>query len=141
MSSVPQRPLRRALPEAVKELLFTAAALVVLAVLLLPVFHFHFEGLYNQDRANLDLRNIEQALQLQVHRQGRLPTQEEGLDALVKSGALEALPMDPWRRPYRYSLLGDDEVELSSLGADGTPGGDGTDADLVRRFTPELLSR
>jgi general secretion pathway protein G len=39
--------------------------------------------------------------------------------------------MDPWGRPYVYKSPGDhSEVDLSTLGADGQPGGTGENADV-----------
>ncbi|CAN5268778.1 type II secretion system major pseudopilin GspG [soil metagenome] len=38
---------------------------------------------------------------------------------------------DPWHRDISYSASGDNGFELRSLGADGKPGGDGADKDLV----------
>lgn len=42
--------------------------------------------------------------------------------------------LDPWRRGVQLRTPGRDggEFELVSLGADGQPGGDGVDADIVR---------
>lgn len=76
---------------------------------------------------------------------GRLPTQAEGLQALnVAPGEERAkarwrgpyldgdMPIDPWGNPYVYSLPGANgqPFALYSLGADGKPGGEGTDADI-----------
>jgi len=43
------------------------------------------------------------------------------------------IPMDPWGRPYLYRYPGEhgDEPDLVSLGADGQPGGEGINADIV----------
>jgi general secretion pathway protein G len=43
------------------------------------------------------------------------------------------IPLDPWGRPYLYRYPGEhgDEPDIVSLGADGQPGGDGNDADIV----------
>ena len=43
------------------------------------------------------------------------------------------IPMDPWGHPYLYKYPGDhgDEPDLISLGADGAPGGEGNNADIV----------
>ena len=41
--------------------------------------------------------------------------------------------MDPWAHSYGYKYPGDhgDEPDLVSLGADGQPGGEGNNADIV----------
>ena len=43
------------------------------------------------------------------------------------------VPNDPWGRPYLYKFPGDhgDEPDVVSLGADGQPGGEGNNADVV----------
>ena len=41
------------------------------------------------------------------------------------------LPADPWGRPYIYQQPGEHgELDLSSLGSDGRPGGTGDAADI-----------
>ena len=43
------------------------------------------------------------------------------------------VPLDAWGRPYLYKYPGEhgDSPDLVSLGADGKPGGEGYDADIV----------
>ena len=43
------------------------------------------------------------------------------------------IPLDPWGRPYIYKYPGDhgDEPDIISYGADGQPGGDGENADIL----------
>lgn len=72
---------------------------------------------------------------------GRYPTTEEGLEALQTNPGLDGwdgpylkkeIPLDPWGRFYVYKVPGEHgEYDLISYGADGTPGGDGENADLV----------
>ncbi|HLK68891.1 MAG TPA: type II secretion system major pseudopilin GspG [Bryobacteraceae bacterium] len=71
------------------------------------------------------------------------PTTEQGLIALrIKpqdanqwNGPYleQDVPKDPWGRDYMYKFPGDhgDEPDIISLGADGAPGGDGINADVV----------
>lgn len=71
------------------------------------------------------------------------PTSEQGLAALrVKPEGIDQwngpylpkdIPNDPWGRPYIYKFPGEhgEEPEIVSLGADGQPGGDGINADIV----------
>lgn len=88
------------------------------------------------------LRGAIETFRLEV---GRLPTTDEGLEALVKPPADErakarwrgpyldeALPVDPWDNPYQYSTPGRDGLPfaLYSFGADGKAGGEGNDADV-----------
>jgi general secretion pathway protein G len=74
---------------------------------------------------------------------GTYPQTEQGLNALRQQPAgleqwhgpyLEKdVPVDPWSHPYLYKFPGDhgDEPDITSYGADGQPGGSGTDADIV----------
>ncbi|MCC6591401.1 MAG: type II secretion system major pseudopilin GspG [Bryobacterales bacterium] len=74
---------------------------------------------------------------------GMFPTTEMGLGALRNRPANvnlwngpylpQDIPMDPWGRPYMYRYPGEhgDEPDIVSLGADGQPGGEGINADIV----------
>ena len=74
---------------------------------------------------------------------GVYPPTSQGLQALrVKAGDLpnwagpylpKDVPLDPWGRPYEYKYPGEhgDEPDLISLGADGQPGGDASNADIL----------
>jgi len=74
---------------------------------------------------------------------GSYPATELGLQALrVKPENVaqwggpylpQDIPLDPWARPYLYKYPGEhgDEPDVMSLGADGQPGGEGDDADIV----------
>jgi general secretion pathway protein G len=74
---------------------------------------------------------------------GRYPTTEEGLNALVVAPAGEstgwggpylkkAVPVDPWGHAYLYVSPGEHgDVDLSSFGKDGRPGGKDENADVT----------
>lgn len=74
---------------------------------------------------------------------GTFPTTEQGLKALraAPQGVSQwngpymqkEIPMDPWGHPYVYKFPGDhgDEPDIVSYGADGQPGGEGVNADIV----------
>ncbi len=71
------------------------------------------------------------------------PSTEEGLKALrVKPQNVnrwegpylpQDIPNDPWGNAYIYKYPGEhgDEPDITSLGADGQPGGEGINADIV----------
>ena len=92
--------------------------------------------------ARTDVNNLNQALKLYKLDNQRLPSTEQGLQALVVRPAaspvpanwkpyLDKLPNDPWGRPYQYLNPGvKGEVDVMSLGADGQPGGEGKNADV-----------
>lgn len=73
---------------------------------------------------------------------GRLPTTEQGLEALMTqpSGVTKwrgpylkkSVPPDPWGKPYQYKQPGEHgDFDIVSFGRDGKPGGQGDDADIV----------
>ena len=72
------------------------------------------------------------ALQTFHIEQGRFPTTEEGLQS-IRPYLSKDLPNDPWGRPYVYKYPGDHgpEPDITCYGADGQPGGDGVNADIV----------
>jgi general secretion pathway protein G len=74
---------------------------------------------------------------------GNFPSTDLGLAALrVKPDGVQQwagpympkdIPLDPWGHPYLYKFPGEhgDEPDIVSLGADGTEGGEGNNADIV----------
>ncbi len=74
---------------------------------------------------------------------GTFPTTEQGLEALrVKPAGApkwngpylpQEVPRDPWGHNWAYEFPGDhgNEPDIISYGADGRPGGDGINADIV----------
>ena len=94
--------------------------------------------------AKQDIGTIMQALNLYRRDNGRYPTQEQGLRALIekptiqpvptiwKDGRyLERSPNDPWGNAYQYLNPGvHSEVDVLSYGADTKQGGEGNDADI-----------
>ncbi|MCX7205022.1 MAG: type II secretion system major pseudopilin GspG [Proteobacteria bacterium] len=94
--------------------------------------------------AKQDIRSVVQALKLYKLDNGRYPSTEQGLKALVEKpsaapvpnnwktgGYLEKLPKDPWGSDYLYLSPGiKGEIDVMSYGADGQQGGEGTDADI-----------
>jgi len=73
--------------------------------------------------------NLKLALRIYQSDNGAFPTTEQGLQALLKEPAgakrwrgpyVDALPRDPWGRPYRYICPGrHGAFDLSSVGPDG----------------------
>ena len=72
---------------------------------------------------------------------GAYPNTSQGLDAMQRNPGVQnwngpylkkAVPKDPWGNPYKYRSPGQHgEYDLWSEGADGAPGGDGENADIV----------
>jgi len=84
------------------------------------------------DRTALDIGNIDSALKLYNARKGKFPDTATGLKALVDMEILDKMPKDAWGNDYVYTLENGRPV-VTSYGADGTPGGDGPNADISNR--------
>jgi len=99
-------------------------------------------------QAKTDLHTIENCLDLYKMKVGHYPSTEDGLKALFQKDAkggdalckqsklLNGLPLDPWDHPYVYIFPGTvhpDSFDLKSYGADGQPGGEGENADVVNQ--------
>lgn len=82
------------------------------------------------------MANAASGLKLYFARYQKLPTEREGLQAVVGAKFLPEVPKDSWGGPLGYRQEGDGVV-LTSLGADGAPGGEGTAADLEHRWAPK----
>ena len=97
--------------------------------------------------AQAQMRILEDALKRYKLDNGMFPSTEQGLEALVRrpSGGVMArgwpeggyldkqeIPKDPWGNAYIYISPGQHspDYDLKSLGADGTEGGDGYNADI-----------
>jgi general secretion pathway protein G len=77
-------------------------------------------------RARLDISTLKRAVDTYYAQTGRYPEQ---LSTLVDARVLLKLDDDPWGHEYRYAILGGKPV-ITSLGKDGTPGGEGNDSDI-----------
>ncbi|MDX8353212.1 type II secretion system major pseudopilin GspG [Cognatiyoonia sp. IB215182] len=90
--------------------------------------------------AEAQITQLRSALDIFLIEVGRYPTEQEGLNALINgAGTIPGwngpylrdgnLPADPWGGTFLYSL-DQGQVRITSLGADGQPGGTGVDADV-----------
>jgi len=123
------------------ELLVVLAILGLLMGLVGPRMLAQLGGAKTKTAA-VQIADLERGLELYKLDVGRFPTAEEGLDALMHRPAAAGgwngpylkgseLPKDPWNRAYRYAFPdAAGAPEISSLGADGAPGGDGENADI-----------
>ncbi len=140
--------------EGVHQLGFTLIeimAVVVIIGLLTGIVGTAIIGRLNQANstaAKTQIKQIEAALDFYRMDNGRYPTTEQGLDALVQQSSIEPVPrnyrpegylqggkvpLDPWGLPYEYEAPGTHNpygVDIWSFGSDGQPGGSGADADV-----------
>ena len=123
------------------EIMVVVVILGILAVLIVP----RVVGRTDEARAvavKQDVAAIMQALKLYRLDNGRYPSTEQSLAALVTKPQtqpapsnwqkyLDKVPMDPWGNVYRYLNPGvRGEIDVFSLGADAQPGGSGADTDI-----------
>lgn len=95
------------------------------------------------DTARMQIEELAAALDMYHLEVGRYPSSDVGLRALIErpSGVdrwngpylrKSNIPQDPWGNDYTYRFPGQrGAFDLYSHGADGQPGGEGEDADIV----------
>ncbi len=93
--------------------------------------------------ARMQIEDLSASLDLFLLDNGRYPTTEEGLPALVTATQnlqtwngpylkKTVIPNDPWGRAYEYRAPGEHGAfDLYSLGADNAAGGDGESKDIT----------
>ena len=127
------------------ELMVVVVIIAILAGLVIPRFMGETDKA-KQAKAKMQIESLESALKMYKLDNGSYPTTEQGLKALVETptvgnlpknwrqgGYLEKgkVPKDPWDHEYVYVSPGSHgDFDLSSLGADGEPGGEGVDKDI-----------
>ncbi|MGI4814687.1 MAG: type II secretion system major pseudopilin GspG [Janthinobacterium lividum] len=137
------RPSRLARGFTLIEIMVVIAIIGILAALIVPKIMSRPDQA-RRVAATQDIATVMQALKLYRLDNGRYPTTEQGLRALIErptadpvpnnwkdGGYLERLPNDPWGNPYQYLNPGvHGEIDVFSYGADGKAGGEGNDADI-----------
>ena len=127
------------------ELMVVIVILGILAGLIIP----RIMGRPDEARsakARLQIESLETALKLYKLDNGSYPSTEQGLRALVEAPAAGGLakswrqggylekgnvPKDPWDHDFVYVSPGaHGDFDLTSLGADGEPGGEGKNKDI-----------
>lgn len=124
------------------ELLIVMVIISLLAALVGPKF-FGQEKKAKQRAAKGQMALFETSLDTFRLDVGRYPTTDEGLQALRANPETsekwdgpylqKAVPMDPWGQPYSYESPGEQggDYSIRSYGADGEPGGEGDNIDIV----------
>jgi general secretion pathway protein G len=128
------------------EILVVIAVIAMLAALVAPNVFRHV-GTAKDATAQSQIALLGSALDAYRLDNGRYPTTDQGLEALQVEPTIPPLPsnwrgpylrkdvpLDPWGNPYIYLFPGEvspNGYDLFSLGADGEPGGEGEDADVV----------
>ncbi|HEX2779111.1 MAG TPA: type II secretion system major pseudopilin GspG [Gemmatimonadaceae bacterium] len=126
------------------ELLVVIVVIGVLASLVAPNIFRHV-GTAKETTARAQIEMLGAALDAYRLDTGRYPSTEQGLAALWEEPSpgttnwrgpylRKTVPADPWGNAYVYRAPGSASgtgYDLLSTGADGRPGGDGEDADVL----------
>lgn len=126
-------------------------AVVVIIGLLISIVGVAVSGQLDRARVSTtrgQISSLEQALGLYRLDNGRFPTTDQGLEALISeptagpparnynpAGYLDKkrMPTDAWGMPFQYAQPGvhnPESFDLWSLGSDSAPGGTDSDADI-----------
>ena len=128
------------------EILVVIAVISLLAALVAPNVFRHV-GTAKDAAAKSQVEMLGAALDAYRLDNGRYPTTEQGLVALMEAPTSDpvpnnwkgpylrkAVPNDPWGNAYNYLCPGNNSpqgYDLLSYGADGKEGGEGEDADIT----------
>ena len=134
---------RRAAGFTLIEIMVVVVILAILASVVAPAVIKRIDTA-QISKAQADIRAYSTALDLFRLDNFRYPTNDMGLQALVKQptdptirnwkegGYINSLRKDPWGNEYQYVYPGTHgtEYDLFTLGADAQPGGEGINADI-----------
>ena len=128
------------------ELLVVLVILALLAGLVLPKFLAQLQN-SKPKAAMTQIADFKTAVNLyMLDNNGQPPTTQQGLDALVNEPSSQpkpaswkkymdvpSIPKDPWGNDYKYEAPGPngEEYLITSYGADGRPGGNDNDKDIL----------
>lgn len=123
------------------ELLVVLAIIALLAGIVGPQVMKHM-GASKTKAARVQIEDLSAALYMYKLDEGRYPTTEQGLGALIAKPSnakrwngpylrKEKIPQDPWMQDYHYVSPGQHgKFDLFSFGADEKEGGEGEDQDI-----------
>ena len=127
------------------EILVVIVVIAILATLVAPNVFQHV-GAAKTATAKSQIEMLGAALDAYRLDNGSYPGTQQGLAALWEKPTVDPpanwrtpylrkpVPNDPWGRPYLYLFPGEQNLQgydLLSYGADGKPGGEGEDADIL----------
>ena len=121
------------------EMIIVVLLIALLAAVATPIY-FNYLKDAKITAAGNQIKLFMQAIQDYELRMKKLPTQEQGLEVLVKNIDnqerwrpfinAKSIPLDPWGNAYVYKINPDNTFEITSYGEDGQPGGEGDAADI-----------
>lgn len=130
---------------------FTLLELLVVLIILGLVISIAAPQLFDQmggakrETASIQIERLSSVLDIYRLNIGHYPTQDEGLDALLRAPSgvekrwrgpyikKESMLKDPWGNSYLYVIPGkhNNPYDLYSLAADGQEGGEGDNQDIT----------
>ena len=143
--STPLALARRSRGFTLIEIMVVVSILAILAALVIPNVIGQSDDA-KRKAAAVEIGTLKRSLQMYYLDNGRYPSTEQGLQALVTKptvapipnnwkagGYLEKLNPDPWKNAYQYVNpgLGGTPFEVFSYGRDGKAGGEGPDEDIT----------
>ncbi|AMK78400.1 MULTISPECIES: type II secretion system major pseudopilin GspG [Methylomonas] len=123
------------------ELLVVLGIIAMLAGIVGPQVMKHM-GASKTKAARVQIEDLAASLDMYKLDEGRYPTSQQGLAALVERPAdakrwngpylrKDKIPQDPWNQDYHYVFPGQHgKFDLFSFGADEKEGGEGEDQDI-----------
>ena len=127
------------------EMVIVIMIIALLAAVVAPMYMKHmFKA--RIDAAKAQIKNLDAAVMDYQLSTGRVPTESETLDILIRNVnndkrwdgpylKTNKIPVDPWGNEYVYKVPGTySEYAIISLGADGKEGGTGNDADISGEY-------
>lgn len=123
------------------ELLVVLGIIAMLAGIVGPQVMKHM-GASKTKAARVQIEDLAASLDMYKLDEGRYPTAQQGLSALVEKPAdakrwngpylrKDKIPQDPWNQDYHYVFPGQHgKFDLYSFGADEKEGGEGEDQDI-----------
>jgi general secretion pathway protein G len=135
MRALTRKPIRSAAARSqhgmtLIEIMVVIAILGMMATLI-TVFYVRQQDQAKVDGTNIQMHNIEQALDAYKIRFQSYPSTEEGIQVLVSKEIMKDMPKDMWGNEFQYVRHNARSYTLKSFGADGSPGGEGFDKDLM----------
>lgn len=128
---------------------FTLIELVLVLTIIIilvggSIYMVNQGGLFDtaqETRIESDIKTIATQLEVYNARNGRYPTTEQGLEALVTkptkdpipdrwTNLMDEVPTDPWKQPYKYRFPNQKSKKPYDLWSVGKDGQDGSPDDL-----------
>ena len=103
------------------------AVVVVVAVVTANIMLTKLDDDADIAKAKTDISTLKAGVKTHVIKTRKLPNSLEEVAQFLDP---PKIPVDPWGNTYIYTKEGSREYTIVCYGADGTPGGDGIDADL-----------